>query len=207
MPIDTARCPSYAVVTMPRCFFTKLWKNRLAAALLFTLGACNPVLSSEESLFTSIKSEDCHKPSAAISGLYEERGLTAEECAAAKDWRLFVASSDERSWLELARDDHVLWSTEEQVVYRNTFGYFPNIGAEKVEWRMAKTKLPTALIFRIAAQNPQHTDKNISRLFVIGFRDNTPFFCGVVKTNQEARVLAEQAAACSINLQVKRIKK
>lgn len=191
---------------MPRHFFAKLWKYRLAAALLFTLGACNPVLSSEESLFTSITSEDCHKPSTAISSHYEERGLTAEECPAAKDWRLFVVSSDERSWLELARDDHVLWSAEEQVVYRNTFGYFPNIGAEKVEWRMAKTKLPTTLIFRIAAQNPQQTDKNISRLFVIGFRNNTPFFCGVVKTNQEARVLAEQTAACSINLQVKRIK-
>lgn len=131
---------------------SRLKRTRLVATLVFA-GACNPVLSSEESLFTSIKSEDCHKPSAAIIGLYEERGLTVEECAAAKDWRLFVASSDERSWIELARDDHVLWSTEEQVVYRNTFGYFPNIGAEKVEWRIAKTKLPTALIFRIAAQN------------------------------------------------------
>jgi hypothetical protein len=178
----------------------------MGAVLLLTLTGCGPANSSEVSVYTSVKSGDCRKPSTAITAFYESRGLTAEECDAVKNWRLFVVSSDERSWLELARDT-TLWSCEEQVVHQNDFGHFPNIGAEKVEWRTTKPNAPTALIFRIAAQDPQHTDKNLTRLFVLGFRDNTPYFCGVAKTNQEARTLAENKDSCSTALQVMQLSK
>jgi len=196
-------CPIAATL---RTVTEKLCFRRLGTVLLFTLSACNSANSSEESLYTSVKSGDCRKPSTAISAFYESRGLTAEECVAAKGWRLFFVSSDERSWPELARDA-TLWSSEEQVVYKNNFGHFPNIGAEKVEWRMTKAGIPTALIFRIAAQDPQHTDKNLSRLFVLGFRDQTPYFCGVANTNQEARMLVEKRGACSTALQVRQLPK
>jgi hypothetical protein len=174
--------------------------------LLLALAACSPANSSEVSLYTLVKSGDCRKLSTTITAFYESRGLTAEECDAVKGWRLFAVSSDERSWLELARDT-ALWSSEEQVVHQNDFGYFPNIGAEKVEWRMTKANNPVALIFRIAAQDPQHTDINLTRLFVLGFKDNTPHFCGVAKSNQEARTLAEKKESCSTALQVKQLPK
>ena len=104
--------------------------SRMSAVLLLILAACNAANSSETSLYTSVKSGDCRKPSATLSAYYESRGLTAEECDGAKGWRLFAVSSDERSWLELARDTS-LWSSEEQVVHKNDFGNFPNLGAEK----------------------------------------------------------------------------
>ena len=75
-------------------------------------------------MYTSVKSGDCRKPSKTIAAFYESRGLTAEECDAVKDWRLYLVSSDERSWLELTRDA-TLWSSEEQVVHQNDFWEFP----------------------------------------------------------------------------------
>ena len=163
--------------------------------------ACSPANSGAQSLYTSIKSEDCQKPSAPILAFYDSRGLTVEECKGAEDWRLFVVSSDARSWLELARD-RTLWSSEDQVVNRNEFGNFPNIGSEKVEWLMSK-HAPASLIFRITAQSPENVKKSLSRLFVIGFKNNTPQFCGVVKSNTEARALAEKSSSCSTGLPVK----
>lgn len=174
----------------------KLHLNFFSALLLFAMPACSSANSGTESLYTSVKPGDCRKLSAETSAFYESRGLTAEECDAAKPWRLYAVSSDARSWVEVARGA-TLWSTEEQVVHRSEFGNFPNIGAEKVEWRITKTGAPIALIFRIAAQDPQRTEKNLTRLFVLGFRDNTPYFCGMVKSNEEARALAEREDLCA----------
>lgn len=184
----------------------KIVSRHLRAILLFILCIRSSWGSDEEGLYISVKSGDCRKPSTAITVFYESRGLTAEECVAARGWRLFFVSSDERSWPELARDT-TLWSSEEQVVYKNDFGHFPNIGAERVEWRMSDAGVPTALIFRIAAQDPQHTGKNLSRLFVLGFRDQTPYFCGVAKTNQEARKLVEKKDSCSTALPARQLPK
>lgn len=180
--------------------------DRFCLAFMFSVCAFTPEISGAESLYTSIKSGDCQKPSASIAAFYESRGLTAEECKAVEGWRLFVVSSDARSWLELARE-RTLWSTEEQVVHRNEFGNFPNIGSEKVEWRMTKTHSPASLIFRITAQDPANVDKNLSRLFVVGIKNNIPLLCGVVRTNKEARALAEDTSSCAIALQVKDIPK
>lgn len=180
--------------------------DRFCLAFMFSVCAFTPEISGAESLYTSIKSGDCQKPSASIAAFYESRGLTAEECKAVEGWRLFVVSSDARSWLELARE-RTLWSTEDQVVHRNEFGNFPNIGSEKVEWRMTKTHSPASLIFRITAQDPANVDKNLSRLFVVGIKNNIPLLCGVVRTNKEARALAEDTSSCAIALQVKDIPK
>lgn len=197
----------FSQVTLALNYLLKMLSlRRFGIAFLFSICACSPAISGTESLYTSIKSGDCQKPSASIIAFYESRGLTAEECKAVGGWRLFVVSSDARSWLELARE-RTLWSSEEQVVTRNEFGNFPNIGSEKVEWQMTKTHSPTSLIFRIAAQDPANIDKSLSRLFVIGIRNNTPNLCGVVKTNKEARALAEDISSCTIGLQVKELPK
>ena len=192
---------SYVINPTPSSAAKKLSLNQFGFVFLFSICAYSPATSSAESVYTSIKSGDCHKPSKSVAAFYASRGLTAQECKAAEDWRLFVVSSDARSWLEVARD-HTLWSSEEQVVNQNEFGNFPNIGSEKVEWPMTKANSPAALIFRIAAQDPALTGKNLSRLFVIGFIKNTPYLCGVAKTNDEARALAEKTSACTIGLQV-----
>ena len=201
MRIGSAYTTSYVINPISSSASKKLCLNQFGFAFLFSICACAPATSGAESLYTSIKSGDCQKPSKSIVALYDSRGLTAQECKAAEGWRLFVVSSDARSWLEAARD-RTLWSSEEQVVNQNEFGNFPNIGSEKVEWPMTKANSPAALIFRIVAQDPAPTGKNLSRLFVIGFIKNTPYLCGVAKTNDEARALAEKTSACTIGLQV-----
>ena len=160
MRIGNAYTTSYVINPIPGTAPKKLRLNQFGFAFLFSICACTPATSGAESLYTSIKSGDCQKPSKSIVAFYDSRGLTAQECKAAEGWRLFVVSSDARSWLEVARD-RTLWSSEEQVVSQNEFGNFPNIGSEKVEWPMTKANSPAALIFRIAAQDPALTGKNL----------------------------------------------
>lgn len=197
-------------------FVTKECKNALltaelpyrkffaAVALCLAGSWTGAAAQSLESLYTSIKSTACSKPPASTVAAYDARGLSAQECPAPKGWRLFAVSSDERSWLEIARD-HSLWTTEEEVVYRNEFGHFPNLGAERVEWRMKKPGTPSALIFRISAQDPNRPASgpgatNLSRLFVISLANGAPRFCGTAKTNQEAKAIADNATTCNTAL-------
>jgi hypothetical protein len=181
------------------------WRERPASTPLVCLGValllfsgCDPAVSGEESVYTSVKSGECKSLTKIAAGSFEARGLTAEECDGVKGWRVFVVSSDARSWLEFGRDSN-LWSSEEQVVYKNEFGNFPNIGAEKIEWRLDGNGNPVAVIFRIAAQDPQQTGRNLSRLFVVGFQDQAPYFCGTAKDNQAARALADKGS-CAVAL-------
>lgn len=185
--------------------FQSLHRKALATILLCLVGSgASAETQSLQSLYTSIKSTACSKPPASIIAAYDARGLSAQECPAPKGWRLFAVSSDERSWLEIARD-RSLWTTEEEVVYRNEFGHFPNLGAERVEWRMKKPGTPNALIFRISAQDPNRPASgpgamNLSRLFVINLANGAPRFCGTAKTNEEAKTLADNAKACTTAL-------
>lgn len=176
------------------------WRRRAHILIALLLAYC-PTDSHAESRYSSVKSGDCRQLSGAIGKFYEARGLSAEECEAARGWRLFAVSSDERSWFELSRES-TLWSSEQQVVHKHSFGYFPNIGAEKVEWRITKTGAPTAFIFRIASQDPQNVTRNLTRLFVVAFKEDAPYFCGVASSNEEARALSENEEQCSSALAV-----
>lgn len=191
--------------------FKSLRRKFLATILLCLVGSgVSAEAQPLQSLYTSIKSTACSKPPAPTIAAYNARGLSAQECPAPKGWRLFAVSSDERSWLEIARD-RSLWSTEEEVVYRNEFGHFPNLGAERVEWRMKKPGTPSALIFRISAQDSNRPASgpgamNLSRLFVISLANGAPRFCGTAKTNEEAKTLADNAKTCTTALREQPLK-
>lgn len=191
------------------------WMTKCFLAFLITVlcplgnlaSGGNPLFTSQ---YTSIKHSDCSTPSSDMVSAFEARGLEAKECSGPKDWRLFVVSSGERSWVEIVRG-YSLWSTEDEVVYRNELGYFPNLGAERVEWRIMKSGSPTALIFRITAQNPNHIQTGsgpeyVSRLFVIGLANGVPRLCGIAKTNVEALALADKANTCSRILPERKLK-
>jgi hypothetical protein len=155
-------------------------------------------------LYTSIKAADCTDPSPALAASFEARGLSAQECPGPDGWRVYVSASDERSWLELAHGPS-LWSSENEVVYRNTFGEFPNVGAEKLEWQLDDKGHAHYLIFRIAAQAPAGSEpakrpSRLSRLFVLRLTDEAPSFCGVARSNQEARQLTRDPARCKTAL-------
>jgi hypothetical protein len=156
--------------------------------------------SGVKSQYTSIAIQDCWVPPASLKSSFEARGVSVQECPALEGWRLFVVSSDAHSWIEIAHGSH-LWSSEDQVVYRNEFGHFPNLGAERVEWRRKQGGIPVALIFRVSAQDPAASAtgsgaRNVSRLFVIGFQGNNVRFCGTARTNEEARVLSDNVTKC-----------
>jgi hypothetical protein len=158
--------------------------------------------SAPQPVYTSVKTSDCRNPPASLSQSFDGRGLTAQQCRGIDGWTVFAVSSDERSWLELDRGGQ-LWTTEDQVVYQNDFGNFPNLGADKIEWRVRRG-VPYAVIFRIAAQDQSRLGPSgaptISRLFVVQLAADGPRFCGIAKTNDEARKLADAAAACSTAL-------
>lgn len=106
------------------------------AVLGALLTMATPAYVCAESIYTSLKEEECHVPSSAISAAYDAEGTTVQECPAPKGWRLFVISSDERSWRDIGRGFSV-WSTERAVVHDNSFGLFPNIGGAVAEWVVA----------------------------------------------------------------------
>lgn len=162
------------------------------------------------SIYTSLKEEECHVPSSVISAAYDAEGTTVQECPAPKGWRLFIVSSDERSWADIGRGAS-LWSTERAVVHDNSFGLFPNIGGAVAEWMVTGGGSPSSLIFRIAAQDPNlpvagGEVRRISRLLVIDLQDKEPTFCGLAKTNQEARDLATNRRLCKMQLPAKKFR-
>lgn len=172
-----------------------------ATASYLSLCSAVPSPTRAEPIFTSIKEEDCRVPSSSVTAAYDAEGLTVQECAAVNGWRLLVASSDERSWIDIGRGPSV-WSTEREVVYKNDFGSFPNIGGAVAEWGVTAGGAPSYLIFRIAAQSPvtEGTTHRLSRLFVIDLKGQEPTFCGITKTNEEARALATRKGDCRFPL-------
>lgn len=122
------------------------------------------------------------------------------ECPAPKGWRLFKEYDQEeiRSWIRLSYKD-TIWTTINQVWgdEKYEFGHFPNVDSQSVEWRVRKTGEPNALIFRVNAQEPIKSSDIITRLFVISLTNNVPRFCGMAKTNEEARKIAEESTPCT----------
>jgi hypothetical protein len=147
--------------------------------------------------FTSLKDEDCKKLSDKQSSYFDDRKLTRSECPAPIGWQLFTVIGGERCWLEIMHGTS-LWSTEDKVVTEkeNRFGHFQSIELEKVEWRMSKSGIPSALIFHVVAQDPERYDQNLYKFFVIKLTDHIPRFCGASKSNQKARSLADKPAEC-----------
>ena len=146
------------------------------------------------SRYTSIKESDCTKTiSKPLSVYFDERGTSAVKCPSLKNWQPYLVSTNERSWIELGYGQSI-WTTEGKVVYES-IGDFPNIGADKIEWRLTKSGEPTAMIFRITAQDPNNVG-HISRLYVISLTEHRPCFCGVAKTNEKARIVADNPDAC-----------
>ncbi|MFO1434360.1 MAG: hypothetical protein U1F76_30480 [Candidatus Competibacteraceae bacterium] len=155
---------------------------------------------AQSSDYTSLKINECKKPSKAVVKTYASQGLAVLECPGLGGYRLFLVSSEERSWIDIARGKG-RWSSEKDVVYQHQFGYFPNVASSALaEWRRNPAGQPVALIFRIAAQRPE-ADQNtpgslLSRLVVIRLDSKRPCVLGVVEDNESARTLADSARDC-----------
>lgn len=165
------------------------------------------LFSKPLSLITSLKEKDCKKVSKKLSAKFDNRELERSECIAPKGWQLFTVVGGERYWLEIVLGNSV-WSTEEEVItngeYR--FGNFQSIDFGMAEWGITSTGEPKYLIFPVVAQDPDDTDNNLNRFFVVKIMDKIPHFCGVTKTITEARDIAEKTTTCIKKLSQKTIK-
>ena len=184
--------------------------TRPAAVVAFAvlLSACAasdagmPAKSDIEPVYTSIREGDCRSVSGASMASFEKRGVTAKECRAPEGWRVYAVSSPERSWLEVGHDDR-LWSSEQQIVYDAAAGNFPNLGADRIEWRV-RSGVPQAVIFRISAEaelkSARDRPRTITRLAVVKLSPQGPRFCGMAASNAEARALADAPTPCETAL-------
>jgi len=189
----------------------RLLKITALSALLILLGM-NTVHSQNKSEYVSLKADFCRPPAAAVRKNYLARGLTVSECPTkitvqSLPLQLFIVSTDERSWLDIVLGN-TIWSTEEEIIYEkeNQFGHFPNIGNAPAEIRMNSAG-GAGLIFRVTAQNSDlksstSGSSNVSRLFVVGFRDSGVCFLGLVRDNILARILLDSNEACKRMLKI-----
>jgi hypothetical protein len=152
------------------------------------------------SLYTPISASVCAAPSPELAKQYAARKLAVEECPAPPPYRLFVVSSDARSWVDLRRNNRT-WSTEQRVVYSRevlALGQFPNVaGSEVAEWRLNAHGKPLALIVRLRLAAPPSAEArgaaSISRLLVIGLSEDAACDLGLASSNGGARQLAEKS--------------
>jgi hypothetical protein len=184
---------------------------RLASAALWLSACCLACTgdAGEEgrSVYTSIARDSCSPPPEGVARTYSDRGLGVEECEGRGGYRLYLVSSDANSWVDLGRDGHIL-SLEEDVVYRNPVGLFPNVGgSERVEWRLDRAGAVRALVFRVTAQDPELRElreprgaATRSRLFVVRLSPAGGCLLGSVASNDQARALADAPGGCPATL-------
>jgi hypothetical protein len=172
----------------------------LAAALIFVV--CVPACAAERtSLYTPLAATACSAPPTESARVDTTRDLRVEECPAPAPDRLFVVSSEARSWGDLRRNS-LVWSTEQRVVYGQdvlALGHFPNVGGSDVaEWRLDERGEPVALILRLRlvdAARDAAAGATVSRLLVIGLSTNVACDLGLATGNEEARRLADAPSA------------
>ena len=148
---------------------------------------------------------DCFAPPKHIVEHYSPQGVY--ECPAPEGWHLYFVYTNEREWLDIAHG-RTAWSTHDTILNEpeNRFGHFPSLG-NRVEWRMTKSGEPGALIFRIIAQDPDNDGPNLTRLFVVSLTNDNTRFCGIAKSNQKAKEIADKPMNCSTNLPLEALPK
>ena len=142
--------------------------------------------------YTSVAEADCRPPPPETMAVYQALDLGAEVCGSRSGIVLVMVSSDRSSWLDIIRGDRI-WTTEDAVVYDRPVGNFPNVGAGKVEWRLAQGDHPAALIFRVAGEAD---GARRSLLLVVRLEEDAACLLGRVTTNEEARTLADGPQTC-----------
>lgn len=167
-------------------------QTSLSLVLLLTSLTAYAATPSAVSSYSSIKVSDCHN----LSQSEDEHAEIRAQCPSHAGWQVFTLSNDERSWLELARNNQH-WTTLTEVLNTTQAGQFAGLGSDKLEWRAPTvTAAANALIFRLSGQDPDHNDKRLSALVVLKLSATGPQFCGVAKSNQAAQELADKPDAC-----------
>jgi hypothetical protein len=164
-----------------------------AVLLLWPLACSSP----PSTVSTSIRESDCAEAPGDVRQQFEAKDLGVQQCDGALGWRVLVVSSDENSWIEL-RSAAAAWSSEASVVYENRIGLFPSVDSESpLEWRVDSRRGPTALLFRVTAQDPADAETRLSRVFVSRIEeDGRICVIGREPSIDEARAVADSDRSC-----------
>lgn len=163
---------------------------RMILALVLSIVAMSDDPSVAGTIYTSTEESQCTAPPKDVQALYNGRGPDVQECKGVNGWRLFLAYTNERSWIDLKHEDQ-MWTTEEEVIQENAFGNFPNVSSP-VEWDTVGGQ-PSSMIFRVNAQDRGPGGamrESILRYFVVRLKQGEATFCGLAKTKEKARALA-----------------
>lgn len=177
----------------------------ILAIIVFIL-ALQSSPSEAEVVYTSLHPKKCLKPQKQIVAAYDGQGLDVLECKGPAGWRIYVVVAGDRSWVDFQRHKNT-WTTEDEVAYDqgSRFGNFPNVGEGVMEWGVTSSEPPSYAIFRVNAQKEASAGDVVSRLFVIDLKQESPTFCGIARTNEEARALAT-SNKCSKPLRKRTVK-
>lgn len=174
-------------------------KDVLPVALIAVLAAgtarCHRGAEGE-SLYTSIRRDDCSAPPGEVAAPYAARDLGVQQCRAPDMWRLLTVASDANTWIDLTGPG-VRWSGEQEVVYKAPIGNFPSIDpSAPVEWRLDARRRPTAVIFRVTAQDRVTLETTLSAQYVVRLTQDGACVIGRSITTEEARALAGSETGC-----------
>jgi hypothetical protein len=148
------------------------------------------------SVETSISPADCTAPAEEIAERYEQRDLGVQQCPAPDDWRLFLVSSNENTWVDLIGPG-VTWSAERPIVYESPIGNFPSVGVPPtVEWRRDSSGRVAAIILGVTAQNRETFETDRSAFYVVRLQPAAVCVIGRPATAEEARTLADSPKGC-----------
>jgi hypothetical protein len=171
----------------------RAWLSAVACATL-ALSACGA--RTAESVYTSIRPEDCAPPPADVAAAFASKDLGVQQCPSLQGWQLLLVASDANTWIEL-RGPSVTWSAEQAIVYESPIGHFPSADStETVEWRRKAGGEPIALIVRVTAQDPENPDTHRSARFVVRIESDRACLLGRVANTEEARALADSSTGC-----------
>ena len=167
-----------------------LWIFVLLCGCFYT-----PALFAENSsIYSTVDEKKCKQIDMLITDriLESAKGENVFFCGGVNGFYLFLIDDGTRSWYALQKDGCIT-SFEEEIIYKNSIGNFPNVGVnDKVEWRVDKDGKVIGLIFRVFYQTMLKSGKHqsTSRLFVVDLRD-MPKVIGIVKKNLSAHRLID----------------
>lgn len=165
-----------------------------AAVALLASWSCGEA-GAPDSVYTSIRVEDCSAPPRAVAAEYEARDLGVQQCPAPEGWQLLLVATDENSWVELRGP--ASWSGERAIVYDAPIGLFPSVDAsERVEWRRNARGELTALIFRVTAASRETLTTQESAVYVVRIASARACLLGREASSEQARTLADSDGQC-----------
>src|SRR5262245_25783053 len=115
------------------------------------LASVSVAAAANQSIYTSLRSSDCHPPPRDIGAAFDARNLGVQACPAPSGWQLLMVASETNTWVEV-RSATYTWSSELAIVYDAPIGFFPTAGGTSAtaEWRKHPDGQLVALIFRVS---------------------------------------------------------